>query len=263
MYGKSHAPGDGIGHIQAFQRAYLTENCKDPDNAYTAGTQQTDSGGHPRPAQAAHTAAADLHQTAEEIRHRQKAHTGQTHPDHLCLQALTIRAINGQQRLTEQIHQIAQRQANHADHHQADAHNLEDPLGLLRAQILADKGDAGLVHSVHGSVGKAFDVGSSRVAGYHNRAEGVHRGLDDDVGQGEQAALNTGGQAHLDHADQLVLINMDLLGVQVAAVLPQGQCTDDQNSRNHLGSHGGNGNTGHAHVEHNHQNQIEPHIDHA
>ena len=100
VYGKSHAPGDGIGHIQAFQRAYLTENCKDPDNAYTAGTQQTDSGGHPGPAQAAHTAAADLHQTAEEIRYRQKAHTGQTHPDHLCLQALTIRAINGQQRLT-------------------------------------------------------------------------------------------------------------------------------------------------------------------
>ena len=158
------------------------------------------------------------------------------------------------------IDQRAQRQAHSGCDAQADPHDPQDAAGLSRAQVLTDKGDAGLIDGIHGGVYKALDVGGRGVARHHHRAKGVHRGLDDHVGQGKQAALDARRQADADHGQQLFPVDADLPQVQMAAVLPQHQAADDQHRGYQLGGHGGDGHTGHPHPKNDDGEQIEGHI---
>ena len=134
---------------------------------------------------------------------------------------------------------------------------------LEKGEIVEKELDINKNPSIHSDVNKALDVGSGSVSGNHHRAKGVHRRLDDHVGQREQAALDAGRQAYLDHLNELVLVDADGLGIQVAAVFPQGQAANHQHGRNHLGCHSSDGHAGHTHVEEDHSNQVEHHVDDA
>ena len=91
------APGDGIGHIQAVQCTQLAENGEDPQHPHAAGAHQTDDGGGPRAAQAAHTAAGHFHQTGDEIAPAHIGHSHKAHVDDGLPHALFVGGVDAQQ----------------------------------------------------------------------------------------------------------------------------------------------------------------------
>ena len=76
--------------------------------------------------------------------------------------------------------------------------DLQDPLIVACAKVLAGKGSVGLVERVDIGVNEVFHAAGSGTARHQDRiVKGVDGGLDGDVGQGEQDPLETGGNAHL------------------------------------------------------------------
>ena len=63
------------------------------------------------------------------------------------------------------------------------------------------------MEAVHCSIAEALQIGYCRVAGHQHIAEGIHGGLDDDIGDGEHGTLNACRQADTDDFSQLRAIN--------------------------------------------------------
>ena len=119
------------------------------------------------------------------------------------------------------------------------------------------------MESVQGHIDKALDVGRRRVAGHHNIPEGIHRGLDEHIGDGEQGALNTGRQADADDFLQLGSVEAHFAQNQLAGVGAAHQRNSHQNGGNGLGNGGSQGNTSHVQMQSPDKKDIEQHIDNA
>ena len=131
---------------------------------------------------------------------------------------------------------------------------------MLRAQVLAGEGQVGLVHGVHGGVDEAFDVAGGGVACHGDGAEGIDGGLDQHIGNGEQAALEACGETHAEDLLQLAAVDAQLLRVQVDGAVGAEEADDHQHHADDLAHHRGNGHARHAHVEYDHQKQVQKHI---
>lgn len=84
---------------------------------------------------------------------------------------------------------------------------------LLRAGVLPDKIDGGLVERIETDIDEALKVACRRVAGHENITEGVYRRLDQHVGNGEQGALDARRQSDAENFRQLGLVKAQLVKV--------------------------------------------------
>lgn len=201
-----------------------------PADTDTADPQNGDNHGSNGGTQSTQCTGRNVHHAAEEIRDTQ---IGQTH--HAPMQSLCgIGDIEGEQCRPVQIYNRGNADAQYAYAGKAYHQNTGDTLVLLCPVILADIIECGLMKAVQNDIQKAVDVRSGGIATHYDVPEGVDGGLNDDIGDREQGALDTGGQTYSNDTQQLRLIKTHFGKRQLAGILPFHQCNDNQNSGNPL-----------------------------
>ena len=106
--------------------------------------------------------------------------------------------------MPEQIGQIARHQADDGYQDDARTENAANRVELARAHVLARKGQARLIEGVHRCVHKAFDVRRRAVARHGDGAEGIHRGLQQNIGEIDDNALDPRRNPHLKDLQQIL-----------------------------------------------------------
>ena len=224
MHGGSDEPRNGIADVQ---RKDVVGEARadggDPDDTEQAGADQRHDHGQDSLAHAAHDAAPDVHQSAEEIgrAHDQQAVHARLHHGVLVLAG----GKNQQQFFPEHPQHNAQRNADEGHKPHAQEGNLLDARILSRADVLPDKGQGCRIDRVHGDVQEAVQVASRRVARHDVGAVGVYGGLDDDIGQREQRPLQSGGKPDQHHFLQALPVQREP-GYAAAAFLPEHEDQD-------------------------------------
>ena len=115
---------------------------------------------------------------------------------------------------------------------------------------------------VHRGVHKALQVAGGGVRSHHHLAEAVDGGLNQHVGNAEQAALQARGQSDAGNVDQLTPVNSHVPDVQMHRAGEAHQADDHQHRANRLGADRGDSNARHVHVEADHHHQVEDHVHH-
>ena len=120
------------------------------------------------------------------------------------------------------------------------------------------------MEGVHGDVDEALNIGPGGGAGHQYRiVKGVEGGLDYHVGQGKHHTLKAGGQADLQDLEHSPLFQSQPFQVQMEGTLLLYHAPYHQGGGDILGNDGGQRHSGHIHLQGNHKNQIQEHIDHA
>lgn len=101
-------------------------------------------------------------------------------------------------------------------------------------QALAGEGDSSLIEGVLGGVDKVLQPGGGGVPCDDGGAERVYGRLDHHVGDGEDDALDAGGEADLQHERGFVGVEADLPQVQTAYGIDRAQPDDHQNGGEQL-----------------------------
>ena len=143
--------------------------------------------------------------------------------------------------------QTAHRQS-HAD--PKDLDRLPRPFG---PQALAGEGDSSLIEGVLGGVDKVLQPGGGGVPCDDGGAERVYGRLDHHVGDGEDDALDAGGEADLQHERGFVGVEADLPQVQTAYGIDRAQPDDHQNGGEQLRDGGGDSHTCHTQMKDNNE----------
>ena len=108
-----------------------------------------------------------------------------------------------------------------------------------------------------------FQIGRCRASGHDRGAEGIDGGLDHHIGQGEDDALEAGGQAHLKDPTDDPLVQVHPVKVQVQRPVLPHQAAQDQPGRDILGNAGGHGDTCHIQPANDDKEQVQHHIEHT
>ncbi len=144
-----------------------------------------------------------------------------------------------------------------------DGHTEDLPAAveLPGAVVLGYEGGACLGEGIQDVVTEDLDVERRTAGGHDHGAEAVDGSLDDDVGNGEHRALETGGQA--DAQDPGC---NGPAGVQVMQGQPDGfvgfqEDRQQDQGADDIGDHRGNGHSCHGEMHNNHEEEIEDHVD--
>ena len=114
---------------------------------------------------------------------------------------------------------------------------------------------------IHRRVDESLDVHRHAVSGHHDRFKAVHSGLDQHVRNGEKASLQPGRQADPDDFPSAFPVNPAFLQVQLDHPARPQQADHHQRHADHLAGHRRDRDTRHVHPEHNHQQQVQQHVD--
>ena len=112
-------------------------------------------------------------------------------------------------------------------------------------------------------VQKSLDVVGGGIAGHQYISERVDGGLDQNIGDGKEGTLNSGGKADPDHFHQLNLVETHFLQFQLAGIGAAHQRDHHHDGRECLRNNGGEGNAGHIHIQHCYEDHVQRHIDHT
>ena len=138
---------------------------------------------------------------------------------------------------------------------------LADSVVTAGAVVLAHEAKGGVVPCVHGHVDEALDVYARGVAGHGQLSEGVDGGLDQHVGNRENASLQAGREADAGDSPELPQVDAELRRMEPAGVVLMREVVHHQDCRDELGEDGGVGHTLDAHAEAEHEDQVHPHVD--
>ena len=255
MRRRGEDPRDRIGHIQTLERADARKHRIHPQDAEHAHADKRHRcGEHAVPEPAVH---------AGHGRHRPVERVGRAddhHADERRLQLRFARGIEPQHLPPE--HDRGHRQnagQNHDERHGPPGDGAR-ALILLRADVLAHGGGGGLHHGVRRAVEQPFNAHARAVAGDDRRAERVDRGLNDEVGNGEERALDTGGNADLHHFPEHMAGEAQLL----EAHFLRAQETAHREEAGHAqAEHRGQGDARHVDADDDHKEEIHHHVQHA
>ena len=189
------AQADGVDHHDVRKGAEVREHAEYPIEADAADTDHGDEGRHERDAKAAQVTGHVFVEHAKGVCREDRAHADIADRDDVGI------AVKERQDLAPQTDDDDDGgECNDAAFDQADLERLGATVDLARAVVLSHKGSASLAKAVeqvvthilqaHGSAGCRHDLGAQAVDG----------GLDDDVGDGKDGALDAGGQADLNDA---------------------------------------------------------------
>ena len=127
--------------------------------------------------------------------------------------------------------------------------------------VLSHKGGTGLAKAVeqvvthvlqaHGGAGCSHDLGAQTVDG----------GLDDDVGDGKDGALDAGGQAYSDDALEGDGVDSQVMWVDADDGIGLEQTDKERGGADGVGDGGGDGDTRHAPVEHGDKDEVQANVE--
>jgi len=162
----------------------------------------------------------------------------------------------------QQVHG-AQHNGGAKGHAQADLHRAAHTPVLPGAEVLPHKGGDGHAKGADRHPEEAVQLAIGCPGRQHIRAEGVHRGLDDYVGEGVHHALQSRRQADAQNAPHEPGVDADLLQMQLVAVVAAAEGQHHQHGADGLGDNGGPGGAGHAHIEPHDQDHVQHDVGHA
>ena len=113
---------------------------------------------------------------------------------------------------------------------------------------------------IHGGIDKSLNIAGHAVPGHHKGAERVDRRLDQHIGNGEQASLQTGRQADTDNLPHASPVDAALAQVQLDRAAGTEKAQQHQRHADHLAGHRRDGHARNVHVEHDHQQQVQEHV---
>ena len=189
------AQADGVDHHDDRKGTEVREHAEYPVEADAADANHGDEGGHERDAKAAQITGHVLVEHAKGVRREDRAHADITDRDDVGV------AVEQCQDLAPQTDDDDNRgERNDAAFDQADLERLGAAVNLACAVVLSHKGGASLAKAVEQVVAHVLQAHGGARCGHDFGAQAVDGGLDDDVGNGKDGALNTGGQADLNDA---------------------------------------------------------------
>ena len=249
---------DRIGRHDGLQRGVLREDKVDPSDADAAYAEGRERGGHERDAEAAQIAGHDLIQKRENI--------GEEHDlQPVVAQRDDLRVVveDGQQEAACQQHQRDGRAERNGVLDQAEVQRFAAAADLARAVVLADERRAGLIVGVHHVIGEDFDVAGGARGCHNDLAEAVDGGLDDDVGNGEHRALQSGGQADAQDHPQTAAVHAQVARLKADVLAGAQQAAEQQSRAEGIGDDGRDGHAVDGHMEHGNEEQIQQHVQHT
>jgi len=180
----------------------LLKYCIDPQNTQAADSQNRYDHRREGRTHAPQSACDHINHTQQEIGQADEAHTDDAVGNSL----RGVRNVDRKQLGRKPIHKGSQRDSNHRYTAKTDPKRLTDAFILMRAVVLAYKVHRGLGEGIDTNIDKALDILGGCIARHENIAEGIDGGLDQNVGNIEQRALNTRRQTDLDYFEKLSLI---------------------------------------------------------
>ena len=112
-----------------------------------------------------------------------------------------------------------------------------DPIGpahavaVARAVVLPDEAGTGCVEGSHDVVDEAVRIGGGGVAFDHQGVEAVDACLNEQVGNGEDGVLQTGGAAQCQQGGKLVTVQSDAFRPDTVGILRPDESNEDQDGR--------------------------------
>ena len=258
MDGSGQEPADGVADVQRGRGAEQLEDGGDPHQTEQAAAHQADDHGQDGVAPPAQAAGQRVHDAAEEVAGADDLHPGQPGGDDRFIGGIEV-----EQPLTGKVGTAAQHNADHHGAEQAVPHDAVEVVIPAGTHVLAGEGDCSLSKGVHASVDEALDVGSGRVARHDRGAEGIDRRLDDDIGEAEHGALQTGGQTDLQDLHQRPLVEAQMPQVEVKGAFFFHEQDGDHKGGDRLADDGGQRHARHAHLEQDDEDEVQHHIDDA
>ena len=201
------------------------------------------------------SARYQIHNAAQEIRHCSNRQYFQTALNYFCLCR-----IDPQDLRTEYICSHAQYDRySRGQQHAVQKHPVHTFL-FSHTVILAGKAHARLCHCIYGRIQKSQDIICRRIACHCRGTEGVHRRLQQCIGEIDYRALNPGRYSHLKNPFQINPANHKSGEPELITSFGFIQAAQNQNTGYHLGSHRTDGHACNTQRNHNHQQQIQYHI---
>ena len=226
-----------------------------PDHPEYAGAQHHDDGGNHRLAQPAGGGDGAVHKGGDAV--------GKGHHGHTLHAGINNGGFGSEQR-KEGRSAEEQRRAQHKPHAegvaQTDEVALLHPVRPSRAVVLAHKAGAGHVEGRHAVVDQPIRVGGGAVALDHQGVEGVDACLNEQVGNGKNGVLQSGGHAQRKDALGLRRVQLQFMYVQRVAVLHPGQRPQDQKRGNALADGAGQRHAHHAQIAHDDKEQVQQNV---
>ena len=231
MAGKGQSPAHGIADIEPVQAVKIRKlkKCHDKKDPAAACPDQTHKHRLQTVAYPPERSYNRVHYAAEEIGHRDEEKPLPGKARHL-----GVRRVEGQKLRGEKIDQSPKDQADQRHCAKAVQKNPVDPAVLSRADILTGEGEICLIDRVHGDVDKALDILTRGRARHCDRAEGIDRALDHDIGQAEDRALQSRRKSHPDDGAELVRIDAEPLQIEMQLSLVPHQDEKEAERRDDL-----------------------------
>ena len=248
----------GVNEHDRAERPAQREDKLDPQQTHHANADHRQNGRPERDAEAAQIAGHDLIQKREDI--------GEEHdlqPVIAQRDDLWVVVEDGQQEAACQQHQRDGRAERNGVFDQAEVQRFAAAADLARAVVLADKRRAGLIIGVHHVIGEDFDVVGGARGCHNDLAEAVDGGLDDDVGNGEHRALQSGGQADAQDHPQTAAVHAQVARLKADVLAGAQQAAEQQSRAEGIGHDGRDGHAVDGHMEHGNEEQVQQHVQHA
>ena len=249
-------PRDGVDEQQAGEGGEALD--VHPHYAQHAGAKDDDDGGRKRIAHGAHGAGRDLVSGGYPL---EGENGGQAL--HGVAQCLRVGGEDAEALHVEADYQhIEDRAAAHAEEEAAQVDGATARVEA-RAVVLRHKGHGGLHKGRDDEVAVDLEGDGGGRSGDGGGAELVDGTLDEDVGEGEDHALQAGGKAYLHNLAQLRAPHLHGTQVEADVAFLVGQNPYYTAGRHKVGADGGDGHAVHAHIAHQHKEEVEDDVHHA
>ena len=170
VHQRNDQPGDGIGNHQVFHGFVIREDPEDPSDPENAHAHHGDDGGFDGMAQTAERSADGIHGGAEEIGGEEDRH-----PDHAPADDFGIGIEDPEQGASADPEEISGEDAEDVGAEEADEDAADDSFVFLRAVILSDETDGGVIEGAAGDIDQSLQTLRGRVSGDGQCAEGIDR----------------------------------------------------------------------------------------
>ena len=251
-------PADGVGDVEYPQIVVSGENGIDPHHTEAAGADESDDHGHDRAAHPADDIRHNIHNGIQTV-----GGTDDHHTDHAHGNNFRILIVESKQRIAKAVGDKAENLRKEDAQGQAPKGDAPQALVLPGAEILTGEGEGSLRHRIAAGKNEAFDIDGGGITGHGGAAEGIDGGLDEDIGDGEDGTLQTGGDADLEDTDEFIPVDAQLLEDDVVAAVGFQHAPQHQRGGDMLRNNGGNADARHTEIELDDQKQVEADIDDA
>ena len=229
-----------------------------PENSDAADAQRCQNGRCQRDAEPAQIAGQQLIQQAENVAEENDGQAGIAQRNDLW-----VAVEQGQQRMSEVEYNAHKSYGDEKILHQAEHKGFAAAIKLACAVVLPHKGGAGLTEGVEHVVSGDLDVVSCTGCRNHYRTKTVDGRMHNDVGEGKDGALDTGGQPDLNDFGKVGAVKTQGAGAHTNRHIRVNQAGKQEQRADCIGNDRGNGNAVDRHLQYDDKEQVEQEVQHT